>query len=226
MGDLEREARGLAEPVRSDVALDGVATGAQLVPVVGGFFGSVLDRVVRKRAMRQQAFWERIGRAVDELDGRLDVEFVASDGFDELVEDVLERLQSRQEMEKRDYYAAAITNAATGAWPDGVERARFMATLGDLRLSHLLLLATVERTTDGAPAEVSMGGVEVTLQAVLPGADLAQVRLDWGDLTRAGLLQSYPSGTMSRQGMTNLRVRLTELGLCFAEFIREPGQGQ
>lgn len=219
MDDLRDEVERLAQPIPGDVALDAVGTSVQLVPVVGGFMGSVVDRVRRKREDRQLDFWRHVAGAVEALGERMDADFARSVAFEEMVEEVVERTAHASEVAKRDYYAAALANAATGAWPDDAERQRLLDTLRDLRLSHLHLLATIEATTDGAPPGVS-GSVEATFANVLPGVDLEAIKRDWADLARHDLVAGYPGGMMHREGITNLQQRLTPLGRRFCAFIR------
>ena len=45
------------------------------------------------------------------------------------------------------------------------------------------------------------------------------MRADWDDLERLKILASYPSGTMTRQGIEDLTVRITDFGRRFADWI-------
>lgn len=45
------------------------------------------------------------------------------------------------------------------------------------------------------------------------------MRADWDDLERLKILASYPSGTMTRQGIEDLTVRMTDFGRRFVDWI-------
>jgi hypothetical protein len=150
---------------------------------------------------------------------RIDDEFVRSEESATLTEEVLEKADRRRDLEKREHYAAALGNAATPSRPAEDERWRMLDALEQLRPGHLRLLSVVATTTDGAPPDLYAGGIDTVLANVMPDADSEAVRMAWGDLADLNILQSYPSGTASREGLTNLTVRLTDFGRRFHAFI-------
>lgn len=185
----------------------------------GGVVAELLGNVPRRREQRLIQFVQRLAEEIDATGVRLDQEFVRSDEFADLFEDIMEKTRSRREMDKIAYYAAALTNAATRDRPDQVVRDRMLAVLEELRHSHLTLLALVATTRDGAPPAMYSGGVETTIKHQWPDVDMEQIRMDWGDLARVSLLEAYPSGMMTRQGATDLTVRMTPFGLRFHAFV-------
>jgi hypothetical protein len=91
-----------------------------------------------------------------------------------------------------------------------------ITALDYLHPDHLRLLYVIATTTEGPPGIV-MGGVSATLDWKMPDVPNDQVRRLWAELARAGVVGDYPSGTMTKEGMGNLSVRLTPYG---REFIR------
>jgi len=208
-----------------DVAKMTVVNLAQSIPVFGAFAAAVLEEyVASQQADRVAAFLEVLSTDLHQLGDRMDREFVRTDEFEGLFEDVVERVRSRRSEGKRREYAAAIANATTTARPTEDERFRMIDTLDALRTSHLRLLAVIASTTSVPPQlhGTMAGGINLVLNLVLPGVPEEAYRRDWADLTQHGLAQSYPSGTMTIQGLGNLSARLTPLGQRFVAFLTPP----
>lgn len=217
--DAARELDG-ASPRDTNLAAAGAL--AQVIPGAGGFIAELISNIPRDRQRRQQEFLEELARQLDEVRDRLDEEFVRSEEFAALTEEVIEKANRRREMDKRTYYAALLANTVTPARPSADERWRMLDVLERLRPEHLRLLSVAATTTDGAPADMYTGGVDDVLRNVMPGVDLDAVHMAWGDLADLSILQAFPSGTMSRVGASNLAVRLTEFGRRFHAFIAPP----
>lgn len=203
-------------PRDTNIAL--LRAGLSLMPG-GGLVVEALNQIPARRAQRQQAFLERVAAEVEAVRHELDADFVKSGEFADMLEDVLEKTAERTQMDKVGYYAAALAHSAVRDAPPEAERSRMLDLLEGLRPPHLDLLALVVTTKDGAPPGMYMGGVDQTIQFQWPDANLDQVKMDWGDLARLGVLQSYPSGVMKREGATDLSVRLTQFGHRFHDFI-------
>lgn len=162
-------------------------------------------------------------RFVEDLDERLragqeriDREFVKTSEFQLMVEDVLDRVQQRRNEEKFTYWADLLAGVASTDRPPRGDRDRLVETLDRLRLSHLQLIHVVATTTEPRPG-LYAGGINDTLGWKMPGIPLEDIRRDWDDLAREGVLQAYPSGMMTAAGAGNLAVRVTPYG---EQFIR------
>lgn len=221
---LREEAQRLDEETTHDVSRDSLATIVQIVPGVGGVIGSMLEHMPRDRQQRQAAFLRRLADELSFVQYRLDAEFVQSAEFEAMAEEVFEKTGRAREMEKRDYYAAALANSALPSRPDRDERERMLDVIEQLRLAQLRLLALIATTRDGAPENMYMGGVWQTIQNQWPEANEETVRMDWGGLAALNIVQDYPGATMTRQGATDLAVRMTPFGRRFHEFITSPVQ--
>jgi len=219
--ERERLARELGDASARDhvLALGEAALG--LVPGAGHLIGYVIrEHIPRRRQERMVEFARDLNEAVARLEGRLDHEFVRTDEFADLTEGIMESVARRAAEGKRGYYAAALANTATLGRPPEDERERMLDTLGELRLSHLRLLAIVATTRSLPPASnLSAGGIEHNIMPRLPGVSQEQMRADWDDLDRLKVVQSYPSGMMTRQGIEDLTTRLTDFGRLFVDWI-------
>jgi hypothetical protein len=229
--ELDREERDrLAGELDDSDARDHVLAlgeaAVDLVPGAGKLIGYVIrEHIPRRRRQRVVEFVTKLNNAVAKMEDRLDRDFVQSDEFADLTEDVLESVARRAADGKRGFYAAALANTAAPSPPGEDERERMLDALKELRLSHLRLLAIVA-TTRSLPegSNLSAGGIEHNIMPRLEGVSQEQMRADWADLARLGILDSYPSGTMSRQGIEDLTVRITDLGRRFVDWISLTGE--
>jgi len=224
--ELDREERDrLAEELDDSDARDHVLAlgeaAIDLLPGAGKLIGYVIrEHIPRRRRERVVEFVRKLNDAVTNMENRLDGDFIQSDEFADLTEDVLESVARRAAGGKRGFYAAALANTATPSPPGEAERERMLDALEELRLSHLRLLAVVA-TTRSLPegSNLYAGGIEQNIMPRLEGVSEEQMRADWADLARLGVLGSYPSGTMSRQGIEDLAVRMTDFGGRFVDWI-------
>lgn len=222
--DREERDRLVGELDDSDARDHVLALGeaaVDLVPGAGKLIGYVIrEHIPRRRRQRVVEFVRKLNDAVAHMEDRLDRDFVRSDEFADLTEDVLESVSRRAADGKRGFYAAALANTAAPSPPGEDERERMLDVLKEVRLSHLRLLAIVA-TTRSLPegSNLYAGGIEHNIMPRLEGVSQEQMRSDWADLARLGILDSYPSGTMSRQGIEDLTVRMTDFGRRFVNWI-------
>ena len=207
----------LDEPSLRDTNLAVGRALLELVPFAGGFIAEILGNIPRQRELRQREFIRELAEALNDVQTDLDESFVRTDDFMDLAEDFFERTQSRREMEKIAYYAAALANAATPERPETAEMARMVDVLRELRPAHLRLLAVVATTTHGGPDGAM--SVDQVLAGVLPEEPIERIRMDWADLARLNVLQGYPSGVMSPGAANDLTTRLTPFGQRFHQFV-------
>ena len=150
--ELDREERDrLAGELDDSDARDHVLalgeSAVDLVPGAGKLIGYVIrEHIPRRRRQRVVEFVRKLNDAVAKMEDRLDRDFVQSDEFADLTEDVLESVAKRAADGKRGFYAAALANTAAPSPPGEDERERMLDALKELRLSHLRLLAIVVTT--------------------------------------------------------------------------------
>lgn len=78
--------------------------------------------------------------------------------------------------------------------------------LEQIRLSYLRLLALVATTTEGLRGDELSGSVEAVIRQQWPDVDMDEVKADWEDLARLGILE-------------DLTVRLRPFGQRFHDFV-------
>ncbi len=220
-GRLVPDAVGLDRTEGVEYMRSGALAVMQAIPFGGAFAQLLGDTIRSRRQRRYEEFVKAIAHALEVLQDRIDEARISTDEFADLVEDVEERLQTRRAGEMRDFYAAAIGNALTPQRPDPVEQERMLATLGELRPSHLWLLHLIETTTEGPP-DMYIGGVDQVIAWRAPSADIQAIKRDWADLARNDLVQAYPQGMLSGRGAGDLSQRLTAFGSRFIAFVTLP----
>lgn len=150
--ELDREERDrLADELNDPDARDHVLAlgeaAIDLVPGAGKLVGYVIrEHIPRRRRERVVEFVRKLNDAVAKMENRLDRDFIQSDEFADLTEDVLESVARRAADGKRGLYAGALANTAAPSPPGEAERERMLDALEELRLSHLRLLAIVATT--------------------------------------------------------------------------------
>ena len=219
---LADEAAGLDEHSQRDANLAAARVAAQLVPG-GGLVAELFSNIPKRREQKMIAFAQRLSTEIEALWESLDQDYARTDEFADLVEDIGEMSRSRRQMEKVDYYAAALANAATTQRPPAAERDRMIDALEQLRLSHLRLLALVATTTEGLRGDGLSGSVEAVIRQQWPDVDMDEVRADWEDLARLGILDGFPGGMMTARGAQDLTVRLRPFGRRFHDFVTPSG---
>ena len=137
----------------------------------------------------------------------------------------MDALREERNRGKREQYLAALANTASSDRPEEVERHRFLDLLQSLRPSHLRLLAVIATAEVAGPA--GGGDIDTYLTARLADQDLENIKLDWSDLERAGVVAGGPPGGLASTPV-HMRVwnAFPAFGKRFAAFIEiepEPG---
>jgi hypothetical protein len=216
----EEKPEDLHETPASDHAIAISLALLNAIPAAGGTIATLISEYVpRQKQQRLVRFVEDLGERIKAQQERIDQEFVRSDEFQTLFEDTLDRIQLRRNEEKFEYWARLVAGVAGKDRPPRADRERLVDTLDRLRLSHLHLLHIVATTTKGRP-DLYMGGVSDTLTWKMPDTPIDEIRRDWDDLAREGLLQGYPGGMMSAEGAGNLSVRVTTYGQQFIRLLQ------
>ena len=198
-------------------AAEAGATGLALFLPPASLLALVLGKIERNRQRRQRELLQATHEKLEQVRERVDHDFVESDDFEELVEEVIEKGQRRKELEKRDYYVAVVANSALPDHPDPSDIHRMIDTLERLRVSHLWLLGALltAKSPEADPGDYLPSSFETEFAKVVSPERLRVIRDDWRDLEAHGLVTAFPSGTLSSAGARNFRSHVTELGRRF-----------
>lgn len=142
---------------RTDATLEiagAAATGLALLVPPASLLAVVLRKVEGSRQRRQRDLLRSMAESLEAVRSRLDDDFVKTEEFEELVEEIVEKGQRRKELEKREFYAAIVANAASSELID----------------SYRYLLARIQVLIDGA--------IRDDASAEAAGQALSQVVID------------------------------------------------
>lgn len=217
----DSEAEDLAD--RLVTVAEAGATGLALMLPPASLLALLLDKIETNRQRRQGELLTSTHNALERVKERIDNDFVRSDEFEGLVEEVIEKGSRRKELDKRDYYASLLASAAQPGRPDANDLDRMIDVLERLRPPHLWLLGALLRDYPSPPESYGMpSSFEQEFKRAVPGVDIDQVKRDWRELEATGLVAGYPSGTMTQDGARNFRSRVTEFGRRFHQFVILP----
>ena len=217
--DWGERAVELDETEAADHAYSASLAALQALPFGGSVAQLLTDYLPQKKQRRLVEFVQELGREWQTHRDRLDEDFIRSDEFDRLVEDVMDRVQQVRSQEKQAYFAAILAGFATPERPDEAERQRILDTLDGMRPRQMRILAVISETTEPPPG-LYAGGVMATLKWKMPDLEDAVIRDEWDALAGLGVVGGYPSGTMTAQGAGNLRGRVTPYGWRYLKAIR------
>jgi hypothetical protein len=223
--ERERLARELEAADPRDTTLAIGSAVVQLVPGLGGAIGALINEYIpRRRQERMVEFVRELDKALGAVEHRVE-SAVLTDAVADVVEEVLERVVRAEADGKRAYYAAAVANTLAAPDLEADLRERMMDALDALRPSNLRLLALISENPP-APQDFNViaGGIYEYLKVVLPGISQDQVKMDWADLANLNIVDDYPSGVMTIQGITATRGRLKDFGRAFIAWITAPAE--
>jgi hypothetical protein len=197
-----------------DVARTGLVTAIDLAMQTGGLpFGGAVATVLAKliperKQQRLTMFVEDLGHRIEDVESKVDHDFVRSSEF----ERAFDRVQSRENEEKISYWAALVVGLAQVQRPPKSDRDRLIDTLDRLRTSHLRLLHVI--ATSGEPEDESglTSSSADTIRRRMPDIEADDARRDWNDLQREDIVGNFPSGMMTPRGAANLAAHLTPYG--------------
>jgi|GEM_PF-4822064 len=226
--DLQAAAADLGKTTAYDRLLDATSDGiSTLVPFAGGLVAGLLRQAApRDDKIYLEAFArDAADRIVDIEADKIDRSYFETPEWQGDVTRVMDALREERNRSKRQHYLAALVNTATSDRPDEVERHRFLDLLQSLRPSHLRLLAVIATAEDAGPA--GKGDIDTYLTTRLADQDLENIRLDWSDLERAGVVAGGPPGGLASTAV-HMRVwnAFPAFGKRFAAFIEieaDPG---
>ena len=209
-----------------DVARAVVLGTIGMVPIVGSLLSELASTFYPETKLnRLLAFAEELRASVDEVQDRLDSEFVRRDEFARLFEDVLDRATHVRNVDKLAIFASATAHAMTIDRPGQAERDRFLDLLDQLRHPQLRVLAAIARGNNERGDDLSVltrnfDELVITAAAVRYMPDAFEKSLQ--DLQRLGLARDLANGEVYQAAVQDIRTLLTRSGHRFVEFLTIP----
>lgn len=220
------------QPTTVEVTGEVAAIALSAVPVAGGPLSGIASAVIAKRQNRRlNQFLMDLAADLKDLDDRLNSDFLRTEEFEDLAEDVFSKAAEARQQEKLDALRAVFLNAAIAPVPSYDEVEEITNLIQAWQTRHIVLLriladplAADERMNNA----VGSGGgfstsISAILQELLPEWDDDQVDRAWQDLYDAKILRTPGTKAMlTDQGINQLQNRLTDFGVKVARFLTFP----
>lgn len=225
------------QPVKStrgETAGEVVAIALNAVPLVGGVLSDVAESIIANRKNRRLN--EFLVTLADQLKGhedRVNTDFIRSDEFEDLVEDVFSKAAESRQQEKLDALRAIFLNTVFSSCPSYETAAEIAALIDRWQARHVVLVrilsdpVAADRETGN---RVGHGGGMTTsisqiIRKLLLAWDDDQIDRTWSDLWDAKIHRSPGTKTMmTDRGISQLENRLTEFGEKVAKYISAPAE--
>jgi hypothetical protein len=223
------------QPIKSTPAESAGEIGAialNAVPTVGGVLSDIAAKIIAKRQNRRlNVFLVNLAEDLQRLDDRVNKEFVQSDDFQDLAEDVFSKAAECRQQEKLEAFRAIFLNTIKSTHPHYEEAAEIADLINRWQARHVILMQIL---ADPALADREMGGavgsgggittsINQIIRKLLPEWDDDQIDRTWSDLYDAKIHRTPGTKTMmSDMGIHQLDNRLTDFGKNVARYIRDP----
>lgn len=200
-------------------ALDVAATVANLIPLIGGPVASILSSISGGR--KEQRILEVIQGVSEDLrdfQSTAAEEYVKTEDFEELLENTL-RIAAQERIEqKRRLFRNIVTRAIKHPGSDYEEQLRFVKTLEDLSLGHLVILLAL--TMQPEPGLGIVGSPMQTLTQRVPDCAEAEIEHLVNELNDRGITSLNSLRVMmTAHGAADLRHAVTPYGQRFLAYI-------
>lgn len=232
MPDREAQDPGIEgiEATRGEEIGTGVAIALGAVPGVGGLLSGLAGELIARRQNRRfEGFLRSLVEDLKEVQGRLNEEFIRTEGLEDLAEDVFTKAADTRQREKLDAFRAIFVNTVSSANPSYDQAAEVLDLIDRWQGRHVVLLRILDDPISADEAignPVGEGGgistsINSILRALLPQWSDDEIERTWKDLYDAQLHRTSGTKTMmTDRGIYQLENRLTDFGRRVADFIR------
>jgi len=206
---------------RSETALDMAAFVGSAIPWIGGPVSNVLGGYSAGRKFaRVREVLEGLVEDLKEFKSTVSEEYVKTEDFEDLLEQILKRAAKERVDEKRRIYRNFLIDAIEFPGEPYDEQVRLLRTFEELQLDHFRIIHALSREPDPKPN--MMGSPNQTLRSRLP--DMPENRIEelinqLNDMRLTNLTSLKVM--MTGHGAENLRHSITPYGQRFLKYITE-----
>ena len=226
-----------AKEVLESTAMESTSQAASIalnaVPVVGGVLSGIANELISNRKNRRlEQFLTQLGHQMSELNDRIASDFIRSEEFQDLAEDIFEKASESRQSEKLDAYRAIFMNTITANDPSYDAAAEIAALVQGWQPRHIIMLRIFHYPIEAdrqAGNVVGPGGGFATsfsqiLGKLLPSWEDDEVERTWKELYDANMHKSGKSThvMMTDRGIHHLEHVLTDFGKRVASFMTLP----
>lgn len=209
-----------------------VAIALNAIPVAGGVMSDIAGAVISKRQNRRlNQFLITLANNLKELESRINIDFLHTENFQDLAEDIFSKAAETRQQEKLDALRAIFVNTVLSNSPKYNEAAEIADLVNGWQPRHIILIHIL---ADPLDADTQMGNavgpggglatsISSILNKLLPEWDDDQIDRTWNELYDAKMHRTPGTKTMmTDQGINQLRNRLTEFGEKVARYLMIP----
>jgi hypothetical protein len=192
----------------------------------------IAGKIIAKRQNRRlNQFLVDLVEELQQLNERVNKEFVQSDDFQDHAEGIFFKAAECRQQEKLDAFRSIFLNTIMSTHPRYAEAAEIADAINRWQARHVVLIRiladppSADREMGGA---VGLGGGIITsinqiIRKLLPEWDDDQIDRTWSDLYDAKIHRTPGTKTMmSDMGIRQLDSRLTDFGKKVARYICNP----
>ena len=224
-----------SEPVEAtkvELTAEVVSAALSEIPVGGGILSAVAKGFVERRQNRRlNKFLVDLAADLRALEDRVNQEFVGSEEFEDLAEEVFSRATDTRSQARLDAFRALFLNTVIAKKPGYEDAAEVAALVDGFQERHIVLLRILAdplRADRELGNPVGEGGGFSTSFARILGTllsewDQDQIERTWENLGAWRLHNSGGiAGMMTDRGIHQLEGRLTEFGMKVTSYITTP----
>ncbi len=223
------------QPIKStpgESAGEVAAIALNAVPMVGGVLSDIAGSIIAKRQNRRlNQFLVTLAEQFQQLDDRVNKDFVQTEDFQDLAEDVFSKAAECRQQEKLDAFRSIFLNTILSTHPSYESAAEIADLIDRWQARHVILVRIL---VDPAGADREMGGavgpgggittsINQIIRKLLPEWDDDQIDRTWSDLYDAKIHRTPGTKTMMTDtGIHQLDNRLDDFGKKVAQYISDP----
>lgn len=226
----EQEQSIKSTPAESAGEVAAIALNA--VPMVGGVLSDIAGAIIAKRQNRRlNQFLIRLADQFQQLQDRVDTDFIQTEEFQDLAEDIFSKAAESRQQEKLDAFRSIFLNTILSNHPSYSAATEIADLVNRWQARHVILLRIL---ADPVDADREMGGavgpggglatsISQMLGTLLPDWDDDQIDRTWQDLYDDRIHRTSGTNTMmTDRGIHQLEKQLTDFGQKVAEYISGP----
>jgi len=209
-----------------------VAIALNSVPIAGGVMSDIAGAIISKRQNRRlKQFLVTLADNLKSLESRVNKEFLQTEEFQDLAEDIFTKAAETRQQEKMDAFCTIFVNTVLSDSPTYDEAAEIADLINGWQPRHIILMhiladpAAADRQMSNA---VGLGdglttSISTILHKLLPQWDDDQIDRTWKELYNARMHRLPGTKTMmTDQGINQLNNRLTDFGVRVARYLSLP----
>lgn len=223
------------DPVKStsaEATAEVAAIALSAVPVAGGVLSGIATAVISKRQNRRlNEFLTTLAADLSELKDSVNADFVATEEFQDLAEDVFAKAADTRQKEKLEAFRRIFLNCVVSENANYDEAAEMAAVVDRWQPRHIVLLWILADPAGADRARGDVvgpgGGLTTSISQILsklvPTWDDEQIERTWQELYVARIHRTAGTKTMmTDKGIGQLENRLTEFGQKVAHYLSCP----